>query len=274
MKKLNREIGWRYDLPGPQVSCTLAPRIKRLNPPPNYFDDIVLELARTSIRSRAILFILGLAILMSSFSMILFIVFEEATFFLRPSIELLTVIITVACSIYAGIPAVRFALEIPRNEPVRFNRVRRKVYFYQYRFDQLRPFGRKGWGVKPVCYHWDDLTAEAYRTYVPGHGGLQEKVMISVSVPGTKKIIDRLFFFDDIDLGEVHWSIARAYMNDGPSALPRFVHPPRDWDDFPNPGPWENATHRNPFDRLAPKVKWPPEMDLESRTAGTAAHSP
>nr|WP_317984205.1 DUF6708 domain-containing protein [Pseudomonas asiatica] len=37
-------------------------------------------------------------------------------------------------------------LRLPRDEPIRFNRARQKVYFYEYRFDRLHPFGSKGWG--------------------------------------------------------------------------------------------------------------------------------
>ncbi|WP_338395496.1 DUF6708 domain-containing protein [Pseudomonas mosselii] len=44
------------------------------------------------------------------------------------------------------IPFVRLDIELPRNEPIRFNRLRQKVYFYEYRFDRFYIFSRKKWG--------------------------------------------------------------------------------------------------------------------------------
>ncbi|MQG91561.1 hypothetical protein F6X59_02495 [Pseudomonas sp. MN1F] len=163
-------------------------------------------------------------------------------------------------------PYIRMDIEQPRNEPVRFNRKRRKVYFYQYRTDLLHPFSIKRWGVKPIAYDWDDLTAEAYRLYAPmGYGGLMEKVMISVCKPGTNEVIDRVLFADNIETGEQYWAIVRHFMQKGPEALPDFVHPP--WD-------WNEGIYSNPFDQRAPKVQWPTEMDLESRTAPAPGEQP
>ncbi|HFL2186245.1 TPA: DUF6708 domain-containing protein [Pseudomonas putida] len=44
----------------------------------------------------------------------------------------------------------------------------------------------------------------------------------------------------------------------GPEALPKFVHPPRDWNDD------DGLSHMH---CLAPKVHWPEDIDRESRTA-------
>jgi len=91
--------------------------------------------------------------------------------------------------------------------------------------------------------------------------------MLSVRKPGTDEVIDRVLLTNDIEKGEQYWAIARLFMQQGPEALPEFIYPPRDWNEFPKSNPWENASHRNPFDRLAPEVQWPAEMDVESRTA-------
>ncbi len=174
----------------------------------------------------------------------------------------ISIIILVIALIFIP-PYIRIDLELPRNEPIRFNKLRRKVYFYQYRYDLLHPFGRANWGVKPVAYDWDDLTVEAYRIYAPmGYGGLKEKVMISICKPGTNRIIDRVFFTDDIEMGEQYWAIARLFMQEGAEGLPEFINLP--WD-------WNEGVHSNPFDQRAPKVYWPAEMDLESRTAPAQA---
>jgi len=150
-------------------------------------------------------------------------------------------------------------IQTPRNEPIRFNRTRRKVYLYQYRFDRLHPLSKKNWGVKPVAYNWDDLTAEVYRIYAPmGYGGLIENILLSVRNPETDEVIDRVFFASDLEQGKHYWELARLFMQDGIEAIPEFLHASIDWD---------TNELSNPFNRLAPKVQWPPEMDLESRTA-------
>ncbi|MFJ4065971.1 DUF6708 domain-containing protein [Pseudomonas sp. NPDC089996] len=117
-----------------------------------------------------------------------------------------------ACIFCFLTPYIRTDLGFPKNEPIRFNRQRRKVYFYQYRFNLLNPFGKKNWGVIPVAYDWDDLTLEAYRIYAPGYGGLKEEVKISICKPGTNEVIDRVFFTDDIEEGEQYWAIVRLFM--------------------------------------------------------------
>lgn len=158
------------------------------------------------------------------------------------------------------LPTIRMDLELPRDEPIRFNRLRRKVYVYQYKYDHLRVFSRRRWGVQPEVYDWDDLHAEACSIYLPmGNGGLIENIIISVRKPGTDEVIDRFFFSHDWVEGQAYWTIAQLFMEQGPQALPEFVHPPRDWNNEPKA--FDFIPH------FAPKVQWPKEMDLESRSA-------
>lgn len=164
----------------------------------------------------------------------------------------------VLVSIWATATYIKMDLLLPRDEPIRFNRLRRKIYFYQFRFHYIYLFSRKHWGVKPVAYNWDDVTAEVYRVYAPGHGGLIENVMLSIRNPETNEVIDRVFFTHDLRHGEAYWAIARLFMQQGPEALPKFVHPPRDWNDD------DGLSHMH---CLAPKVHWPEDIDRESRTA-------
>ncbi|WJD60057.1 DUF6708 domain-containing protein [Pseudomonas kurunegalensis] len=163
-----------------------------------------------------------------------------------------------AVGVWVGTSFVKLDLTLPRDEPIRFNRLRRKVYFYQFRFHYFYLFSRKHWGVKPVAYNWDDVTAEVYRVYAPGHGGLIENVMLSVRNPETDEVIDRVLFTHTLHQGEAYWAIARLFMQQGPDALPTFVHPPRDWNDD------DGLSHMH---CLAPKVVWPADIDRESRTA-------
>ncbi|RII76717.1 hypothetical protein D0894_15895 [Pseudomonas monteilii] len=161
-------------------------------------------------------------------------------------------------AIWSVVPYVKLDFVTPRDEPIRFNRLRRKIYIYEYKFDRIFVFSRKRWGVRPVAYNWDDVTAEVYRVYAPGHGGLIENVMLSVRNPKTNEVIDRVFFTHTLHQGEVYWAIARAFMQQGPEALPKFVHPPRDWNDDDG----LSLMHC-----LAPKVQWPADIDRESRSA-------
>jgi hypothetical protein len=145
----------------------------------------------------------------------------------------------------------------PLDEPIRFNRLRRKVYVYRFHYCWWRPFNNALWYVKPEVYDWDDLRAEFYRVYVPTVT-CNSGVNIAVVKPGTNKVIDRFFFGHGIERDN-YWNMAVAFMQSGPDVLPKFDRPPRDWN---NEDPGINLARR-----FAPKVKWPEAMDIESRTA-------
>ncbi|MFK0312884.1 DUF6708 domain-containing protein [Pseudomonas sp. NPDC090233] len=276
MSQSPRPVGWKYDLPSPNAHATVEDAHKSVEPSPNHIDDCFLELPRASLKIRGYWLILGPLLMLGVSTITAITIYISIIEPSHGSLELMvSAVLFSALTFWILTPFIRIDIGLPRHEPIRFNRRRRKVYFYQYRFDRLHPLGRKNWGVKAVAYNWDDITAEAYRIYRPlGYGGLKEEVMLSIRKAGTDDVIDRVFFTDDIQKGEQYWTIARLFMQQGPEALPDFIHPPRDWDDYPNPAPWENALHRNPFDRLAPKVQWPADMDLESRTAPSQGEHP
>ena len=162
--------------------------------------------------------------------------------------------------VWLGIYIWRMDVEAPRDEPIRFNRLRRKVYVYRFFHDGAKPFSRTAWGVRPVAYDWDDLHAEACSLYGPmGTGGFIETVTLAVLKPGTNEVLDRFLFAHEIQRGEMYWAMAQLFMQQGAHALPTFPYPPRDWNN-------EDVSF-NLARRLAPKVVWPAEMDLESRTA-------
>ncbi|WP_317850831.1 DUF6708 domain-containing protein, partial [Pseudomonas sp. A-B-19] len=114
-------------------------------------------------------------------------------------------------------------MQAPRDEPIRFNRLRRKVYVYRFHHDGLRPFSRSAWGVRTEVYDWDDLRAEVCSVYGPmGTGGLIESVSIAVVKPGTHQVIDRFHFAHGTMQGEMYWAMAQLFMQQGPQALPTF----------------------------------------------------
>ncbi|WPP01495.1 DUF6708 domain-containing protein [Pseudomonas sp. HR96] len=162
--------------------------------------------------------------------------------------------------ILVGVYFWRMDMEAPLDEPIRFNRARRKVYVYQFYYSGLRLFCRKSWGVRAVAYDWDTLKAEFCSIYGPmGSGGLVQFVNLAVINREQGRVIDRFLYARGRQSGEMYWAMAQLYMQQGPGAVPKFGKPPRDWN---NEAHFENIARR-----FAPKVKWPEAMDLESRTA-------
>ncbi|MBK4998190.1 hypothetical protein IAE37_000466 [Pseudomonas sp. S31] len=259
MKKTYRDIGWQYDLP--KTNTGLKLEIDTLNgfPPITSLNEIFLEIPLARVAYRGFFSIAGCAILLASAAASIFL---SATILTSPKIDytsIITLLLAWLAALYLTGPSIWLDLRLPYNEPIRFNRQRQKVYFYSYRFDRFRPFARENWGVKAVVYDWQDVTAEAYRVYLPlGSGGLVEKVMISVCNPETDKIIDRLPFADSIEKGEQYWAMAQKFMQNGPGELSKL-------DSTPNY--LTREVHRRLLNRFAPEVRWPAEMDLESRTA-------
>nr|WP_243897651.1 DUF6708 domain-containing protein [Pseudomonas asiatica] len=244
----------------PDVSSQKVPRFsfEDINPSPNYLDKVYLELPRSTVSLRGVAVLLGIpGLIASSGALIYLYLLMLDVSWSRDWYVAVIIVLAPLIGMWAVASFVKIDLMLPRDEPIRFNRLRRKIYLYQFRFHYIYLFSRKHWGVKPVAYNWDDVTAEVYRVYAPGHGGLIENVMLSVRNPETNEVIDRVFFTHDLYHGEAYWAIARLFMQQGPEALPKFVHPPRDWNDD------DGLSHMH---CLAPKVNWPEEIDRESRT--------
>ncbi|WP_348775211.1 DUF6708 domain-containing protein, partial [Pseudomonas sp. AL10] len=253
--------GWKRDLPGPNESPSIEPYPPVLSNPPNYVDDVYLELARATMRVRGVgvwmvpfIFLLSLGF---PATLVAFAVKEHSA---PPTSLVLVAFFGLITALWLGIYFWRMDVAPPRDEPIRFNRFRRKVYVYRFYRDGLRPFSRTAWGVRAEVYDWDNLRAEACSVYGPmGSGGLIETVTLAVVKPGTHQVIDRFHFAHEIQQGEMYWAMAQLFMQQGPQALPAFPRPPRDWNN-------EDVSF-NLARRLAPKVQWPAEIDLESRTA-------
>ena len=252
---------WKYDLPGPNQTPTMEPYPPVMTFTPNFVNDVYLELASFTMRVRGVgiwlspLFFLGA--LAAPILLLGFIIVVKE---FPPLILCAGFLLALTVGLWAGVYSWRMDVEPPRNEPIRFNRLRRKVYVYRFHHDGLHPFSRTTWGVRTEVYDWDDLRAEACSIYGPmGTGGLIETVTLAVVKPGTNKVIERFHFAHGLQQGEMYWAMAQLFMQQGPQALPTFPNPPRDWNN-------ENVQF-NLARRLAPKVQWPAEMDLESRTA-------
>ncbi|MFK0311114.1 DUF6708 domain-containing protein [Pseudomonas sp. NPDC090233] len=161
------------------------------------------------------------------------------------------------CYIWCVIYGLKLSILPPRDEPIRFNRARKKIYAYNYIYSRWNPLEKSR--ITPITYDWSQVRAERWsqRGALP-NGGLIFKcgVVLSIIRPGTNQVIDR-FQLTTMGADEYAWAYICAYMQEGPSALPAPGEP-KDHNDLL----WcEFAS------RLAPKVGWPSEMDLESRTA-------
>jgi hypothetical protein len=254
--------GWSHDLPGPCAPAATEPYPRAMPNPPNHVDNIYLELARSTIRTRGVAAWGGILIAL----MLLFYILMSAHYLASTkNIKMLSLfsfvmIIIISIFLYLIILFWRLDTAPPRDEPIRFNRARRKVYVYRFHYAALRPFSRKAWFTRAEVYDWADLRAEACSIYGPmGSGGLIETVSLAVVKPGTNEVLDRFHFAHGGLQGEMYWALAQIYMQQGPEALPKFDRPPRDWNN-------EKITF-NLARYLAPKVKWPEAIDIESRTA-------
>ncbi|WP_242487452.1 MULTISPECIES: DUF6708 domain-containing protein [unclassified Pseudomonas] len=170
---------------------------------------------------------------------------------------LVTCVVIIPLAVWMTFYFIRMGISPPRDEPIRFNRARQRLYAYNFNYRWWKPFER--WRVIPVAYDWSQVRAERWKKRgATAQGALIIKwgVVLSIVKPGTNKVIDR-FPLSTMGADEFAWAYICTYMQQGPSALPP-PGPPHDHNNVP----WYNLALR-----LAPKVKWPAEMDWESRTA-------
>ncbi|WP_312153070.1 DUF6708 domain-containing protein [Atlantibacter hermannii] len=139
----------------------------------------------------------------------------------------------------------------PRNQPIRLNRKRQKIYLFDYNRSRL-PWLK--WPVTITSYSWADVYGEISFSPTPGDRGY--RLYGAVCVPGTRNVVARFLLAREWEereqLNQI-WSYLCIYMK-GESDLPepRFKGRPDFW-------------------RPRKADKWPDEMDRESTTAPTEA---
>jgi len=243
--------GWKEDLPAPECSPLLEASLGKQAP--NFQDCVYLEVPRSAMSPRGIVSALAIILFISYITQLPLIVthtnFKDLSSVFATALELLLVSWGIAVFI-------RWDIMPPRDLPIRFNRARHKIYAYNFKHQWWNPFDKGK--VVPVSYDWSQVRAERWSQASPLPNGVIFKwgVTLSIVAPGTNNVIDR---FPLVTMGadQYAWAYICTYMQKGPSALPPPGEP-KDHDDVL----WcEFAL------RLAPKVNWPVDMDLESRTA-------
>lgn len=255
-----RPRGWQYDFSAPDDPAVEILIPSSLTKPPNFVNHIYMELACATLSVRGFGKAFGIA-WVTFCSMSLFLVFDEMVsdgFFPWKLIGVLILVLSAASWVVLYI--CRLDVEAPQEEPIRLNRARRKVYVYRFKYSALRPFSRSAWGLFPEVYDWDFIRAEYCTLYAPmGAGGFTQIVYLAAVDPGSSKVIDRFVFAHSQHEGKMYWAMARLYMQNGVTSVPRFDEPPSGWN---------NETDLDEITgHFAPKVKWPKVMDIESRTA-------
>jgi len=138
----------------------------------------------------------------------------------------------------------------PRNQPIRLNRKRQRIYLFDYNRSRL-PW--LTWPVTITSYRWADVYAEISFSGTPGDRGY--RLYGAVCTPGTYNVEARFLLAREWEerqqLNQI-WSYLCIYMKHD-SHLP----PPR---------------HAVPPDFWCPRKadKWPDEMERESTTAPEA----
>ena len=231
---------WREDMPENHEPQLVPPQLRWLETR----NDTCLEVPRysTEIIWRGMLFT---AILMCA--LIFFIIwfsflFGDYIFFIIGFVASFVPFILLLLSL-------KMYFVTPRNQPIRLNRKRQKIYIFDYNRSRL-PW--LNWPVSIRVYNWADVYGEI--SFSPTSGDRGYRLYGAVCEPGTYNVVDRFLLAREWEereqLNQI-WSYLCIYMK-GESDLPepRFKGRPDFW-------------------RPRKADKWPDEMERESTTAPT-----
>ena len=244
--------GWQEDLPAPDEQPAVTPALGFDTP--NHQDDTFLELPRASALVRGV--VIWFAPIMSVLLLVMWLLFLSSWRNLSFE-EWMMLVFSIPFGVWSVLFFWKIDVAPSRDLPLRFNRARQRLYAYNFKYRWWNPF--EEWRVVPVAYDWSQVRAERWRrTHFTAQGGaiIQFGVELSIVKPGTNQVIDR-FPLTAMGADEHAWAYVCTYMQQGPDALPP-PGPPWDHNDVL----WCNVAML-----LAPKVEWPADMDLESRTA-------
>lgn len=142
----------------------------------------------------------------------------------------------------------RMALFVPRDQPIRFNRKRQKIYIFEHHRKAWNPWAK--WPTTVRVLDWADVHGEISRESDRYDQGF--RLYGAICEPGTRNvterfILNRAVFY--IEHQRQLWSHWCQYMQHQPVVM--------------------NPLYSNQHDDGSPrkKVHWPEALDIESRTA-------
>ena len=255
-------VGWHRDLPAPNAPLNEPPQL--LWQAPTHMDETYAEFARNTSSIRGVTFFF--------LPLVAWVVLERSvmaandiyTFTTRGASALevgifMLLLSLIPIGIWTAFVIYRAEVSPPRDLPLRFNRLRRKVYVYDFHSVWWNPF--ESGSVTMASYDWDDLRAEKWKIRSATPEGImitKEGVSIAVVEPGTNNVVTRFRLNTDAANLSNFWAYVCAYMQNGIEGLDPDHAEPWDANDI---APYNIAL------RLAPKVQWPADMDQESRSA-------
>ena len=263
---INPTSGWCHDLPGPCEPPDLRLIQRGIGNAINQVDSHYLEIPSPSLVARGLLIWVALL----GFPVVGVALWFLATLLVSPtaaSLSDLAILLGTGIGVtWFSIYTIRLDLLLPRDEPIRFNRSRQKVYIYHFRYSWLRPLSKSEWRVEVSVHNWEELWLEACKAYGSiEYGGLIQRVQLSVQQNRMSEKHYSRIFSHSIQTGEEYWAMIRLFMQQGLHALPPFQNPPQPRED--------EEMFYNIFWDYAPRVVWPADIDLESRTAANHGNS-
>jgi hypothetical protein len=173
--RLNPPIScWREDMPESHEPQLVPPQLRCMTTR----NDIYLEVPRYSTEVSWWM-MLPIAILLSGIALVFITMFFLMSFY-----------ILVVIGLAAFIPMVVFVLKmsfvVPRDQPLRLNRKRQKLYLFNYNRSRL-PW--LNWPVSIKVYNWADVYGEIMFSGVGGDRGYH--LCGAICEPGTYNVVDR-----------------------------------------------------------------------------------
>ena len=154
--------GWQRDLPGPNDPLNEPPML--LWQAPTHMDETYVEFARNTSSIRGALFFLLLLVVWTEFKLVIFAakdIYATSTAVAGVTFELAGIFLLhigiLAIGAWTAFVGYRAEVSPPRDLPIRFNRLRRKVYVYGFHSVWWNPFKRAY--ATTASYDWDDLRA-------------------------------------------------------------------------------------------------------------------
>ena len=235
---------WYADLPERDAPDTDRPAIFG---DLNHIDETYLEISKASGKLRGVMLFFSIPALVPVI-LVGSILFSDLPDFISDFPDLIRELgwiiilppISIVMLIASGIFALRIDLATPRDEPVRFNRKRGKVYLSEFKHT-WNPFGK--WEAIAKEFDWHTLQAEI--TKQAGFNGkiyMERYVLFLVSVkPGTNEVLDRFQLAGNTPFEgnfPALWAYLKEYMDGGPIVKPdaplckqeaRFINSIYEW---------------------------------------------